>query len=410
MVLSPPLRRPLASLGPRARVLHESPVAARDPDDRRQRPARWRRRDPDRLASTRRCPRASDAEAFGAGLLVIRLPESMIHLPAARRRLDAPGDHGLLQDLPSRGLRDLAVPLSDATGRRARSSRRSPARATTRRSRRRRGQGDLRPGRTCAAAAAGDDRRRRQSACRGWLRRGHRARPGGGRAGHELSDTQWAAARATSADCVSPSSASAARRCASGRCATCSPTTGRSCSGRSPSTLHGAGRHRGSSWRCTTPATHQVVYHGSYALLRGQQMSEAYRSVLDISLNVPAGLLFRQVHHWAADVFVASIVLHLMRIFFTGAYRKPRDLNYYIGLTMLDRWRSSRASPATRWSTTCCPGWAWRSATGSRSSIPFIGGQLAQPDLGRPVPGLEQLLLAPGDRPCVPAPAACWRR
>lgn len=73
---------------------------------------------------------------------------------------------------------------------------------------------------------------------------------------------------------------------------------------------------------------------GQYALLRGEQMSEAYRSVLDLSFSVPARLLFRQVHHWAADVFVASIVLHLCRVFFTGAYRKPRDLNYYIGVTM----------------------------------------------------------------------------
>src|SRR5947209_15115412 len=64
-------------------------------------------------------------------------------------------------------------------------------------------------------------------------------------------------------------------------------------------------------------------------------MSEAYRSVVDLSFSIPAGLLLRQVHHWAADVFIASIVLHLVRIFFTGAYRKPRDLNYFIGLTML---------------------------------------------------------------------------
>ena len=83
------------------------------------------------------------------------------------------------------------------------------------------------------------------------------------------------------------------------------------------------------------PGDSQVIYHGPYALLNGEQMSEAYRSVLDISFSIPAGLLFRQVHHWAADVFVASIVLHLVRIFFTGAYRKPRDLNYFIGLTML---------------------------------------------------------------------------
>lgn len=79
----------------------------------------------------------------------------------------------------------------------------------------------------------------------------------------------------------------------------------------------------------------QVVYHGSYALLRGEQMSEAYRSVIHLTFNVPAGLLLRQVHHWAADVFIAAIVVHLMRIFFTGAYRKPRDLNWAIGLTML---------------------------------------------------------------------------
>jgi ubiquinol-cytochrome c reductase cytochrome b subunit len=83
------------------------------------------------------------------------------------------------------------------------------------------------------------------------------------------------------------------------------------------------------------PSQSQVIYHGNYALLRNQEMSEAYRSVLDITFNVPAGLLMRQVHHWAADVFIAAIVLHLCRIFFTGAYRKPRDFNYYVGLTML---------------------------------------------------------------------------
>jgi ubiquinol-cytochrome c reductase cytochrome b subunit len=83
------------------------------------------------------------------------------------------------------------------------------------------------------------------------------------------------------------------------------------------------------------PSSHEVIYTGTYAPLYGDQMSEAYRSVLNLSLNVPAGLLMRQTHHWAADVFIASIVLHLMRVFFTGAYRKPRDLNWMIGLTML---------------------------------------------------------------------------
>jgi quinol---cytochrome-c reductase cytochrome b subunit len=82
-------------------------------------------------------------------------------------------------------------------------------------------------------------------------------------------------------------------------------------------------------------STHEVVYHGSYLPLRGQQMSEAYRSVVDLSLSTKAGLLIRQTHHWAANVFLAAIILHLFRVFFTGAYRKPRDLTYYIGVTML---------------------------------------------------------------------------
>ena len=78
-----------------------------------------------------------------------------------------------------------------------------------------------------------------------------------------------------------------------------------------------------------------VVYHGPYAPLRAQHMTEAYRSVLDLSTTVKAGLLIRQTHHWAADVFLAAIVLHLLRVFFTGAYRKPRELTYWLGLTIL---------------------------------------------------------------------------
>jgi ubiquinol-cytochrome c reductase cytochrome b subunit len=82
-------------------------------------------------------------------------------------------------------------------------------------------------------------------------------------------------------------------------------------------------------------STREVVYHGPYAPLAGQPMSEAYRSVLNISTTVKAGLLIRQTHHWAANVFLVAIVLHLFRIFFTGAYRKPRELTYVIGVTML---------------------------------------------------------------------------
>lgn len=81
--------------------------------------------------------------------------------------------------------------------------------------------------------------------------------------------------------------------------------------------------------------TEKVVYQGSYAPLRGVEMTEAYRSAVDLSFDVRAGLVMRQVHHWAALLFVAAIVVHLMRIFFTGAFRKPRELNWMVGVTLL---------------------------------------------------------------------------
>ena len=83
------------------------------------------------------------------------------------------------------------------------------------------------------------------------------------------------------------------------------------------------------------PSTQQVIYHGSYKPLDGQWVSEAYRSTVDISFDVRGGLLVRQMHHWAADIFTGSIIVHMARIFFTGAFRKPRELNWIIGITML---------------------------------------------------------------------------
>ncbi|MGH9013642.1 MAG: cytochrome bc1 complex cytochrome b subunit [Acidimicrobiia bacterium] len=84
-----------------------------------------------------------------------------------------------------------------------------------------------------------------------------------------------------------------------------------------------------------TPGTREVVYHGSYGPLDGARMSQAYESVLRISFDVRAGLVMRQIHHWAALVFVAAVVAHLMRIFFTGAFRRPREINWMIGVTLL---------------------------------------------------------------------------
>jgi ubiquinol-cytochrome c reductase cytochrome b subunit len=79
----------------------------------------------------------------------------------------------------------------------------------------------------------------------------------------------------------------------------------------------------------------EVVYEGSYAPLRGVEMSAAYDSALALSFDVRGGLFMRQLHHWAALLFVASIVVHLLRIFFTGAFRRPRETNWIIGVVML---------------------------------------------------------------------------
>jgi len=82
-------------------------------------------------------------------------------------------------------------------------------------------------------------------------------------------------------------------------------------------------------------STQEVIYRGAYAPLRGTQVSEAYASVLRISFEVRAGMVMRQMHHWAANVFIAAIVAHMMRIFFTGAFRRPREINWIIGVTLL---------------------------------------------------------------------------
>ncbi|MBV9472823.1 MAG: cytochrome bc complex cytochrome b subunit [Solirubrobacterales bacterium] len=139
------------------------------------------------------------------------------------------------------------------------------------------------------------------------------------------------------------------------------------------------------------PGDSQVIYHGPYVLLTGEQMSEAYRSVLDLSFSVPAGLLLRQVHHWAADVFVASIVLHLVRVFFTGAYRKPRDLNYYIGLLML-MLAILEGFAGYSLADDLLSGMGLAIAYSVAFSIPFLGAQLAYLIWGGPFPGSSAFL------------------
>ncbi|MBC5800813.1 MAG: ubiquinol-cytochrome c reductase cytochrome b subunit [Candidatus Eremiobacteraeota bacterium] len=83
------------------------------------------------------------------------------------------------------------------------------------------------------------------------------------------------------------------------------------------------------------PSNMEYVYHGPYQPLQGVKVSQAYASLLNLSLSVPLGLLMRQTHHWACLVFLAAIICHMMRIFFTGAFRRPREINWIIGTTLL---------------------------------------------------------------------------
>src|SRR5262245_52482355 len=82
------------------------------------------------------------------------------------------------------------------------------------------------------------------------------------------------------------------------------------------------------------PSAAEVKYNGSYAPLQGVQMTKAYETSLNISFDVRGGLVLRQMHHWAALLFMAAIIVHMFRIFFTGAFRKPRELNWIVGVLL----------------------------------------------------------------------------
>ncbi len=133
---------------------------------------------------------------------------------------------------------------------------------------------------------------------------------------------------------------------------------------------------------------HHSYYHGSYAPLRGLDMTDAYRSVVNISFEVKAGLLIRQTHHWAANVFIAAIVLHLLRVFFTGAFRKPRDLVYYVGLAML-MLALVEGFLGYSLADDLLSGMGLAIAYSVALSLPFVGASLALLLWGAPFPGAE---------------------
>jgi len=133
------------------------------------------------------------------------------------------------------------------------------------------------------------------------------------------------------------------------------------------------------------PSATPVTYEGNYEPLRGQEVSAAFDSVMHMSFEVRAGLLMRQIHHWAALVFVAVVVLHLCRVFFTGAFRRPRELNWVVGFGLLVL---AIAAGFTGYSLPddLLSGTGARIANSALLSVPFIGPWLASLAFGGEFP------------------------
>ncbi len=120
------------------------------------------------------------------------------------------------------------------------------------------------------------------------------------------------------------------------------------------------------------PSAGHIVYDGSYVPLKGVHMSEAYASTLDISFDVRGGLLIRQIHHWAALMFCVAIIAHMFRVFFTGAFRKPREINWVIG-TILSMLAIVEGFAGYSLPDDLLSGTGLRAAEGFIRSIPVIG-------------------------------------
>jgi len=134
------------------------------------------------------------------------------------------------------------------------------------------------------------------------------------------------------------------------------------------------------------PSMAETVYQGSYAPLKGAHMSVAYSSSLDISFEVRGGLLMRQVHHWSALLFVAAAGLHMLRVFFTGAFRKPRELNWVVGFVLFVL---GMAAGFTGYSLPddLLSGNGLRIIDGMIKGVPFIGTSISAGLFGGEFPG-----------------------
>ena len=136
------------------------------------------------------------------------------------------------------------------------------------------------------------------------------------------------------------------------------------------------------------PAMTEIIYDGSYVPLKGAQMSIAYASSLDISFEIRGGMLMRQVHHWSALLFVAAAGLHMLRVFFTGAFRKPREINWVVGFMLFIL---GMAAGFTGYSLPddLLSGNGLRIIDGMIKGIPVIGTSISSGLFGGEFPGTE---------------------
>jgi ubiquinol-cytochrome c reductase cytochrome b subunit len=124
------------------------------------------------------------------------------------------------------------------------------------------------------------------------------------------------------------------------------------------------------------PTTDPVVYTGTDLLFAGRELPAAFESIVRLSHDVPGGLLFRRIHRAAAHLFVAAIVLHMVRILLTGAFRRPREINYHVGIGLF---ALSLAAGFTGYSLPydALAGTGIRVAYSAALSIPYVGDRIA---------------------------------
>jgi len=103
--------------------------------------------------------------------------------------------------------------------------------------------------------------------------------------------------------------------------------------------------------------------------------AEAYKSVVEITTQVPYGWLIRGIHRWGANLMVVTVLLHMMRVFFTAAYRPPRDVTWVNGMLLLVlTFGFGFSGYLLPWSQASY--WATTVGTDSMSAIPIVGDTL----------------------------------